>query len=495
MFKKSLIYPIIFAAVLIGGVSTYLSYRPVGDMDIRSKITASLGPAGEYIIELGDDGFYPQEITIRRGDVVSFVATRDGYFWPASNFHPIHTIYPEFDPKEPIEPSGKWNFRFNKIGEWGYHDHLAPYFTGKIIVTETDSSISISRDANCKDKQNSKECWQEQLISILYTEGVGATFDLLGKLYKQETKFPISCHSLAHNIGIAAYKLYLDDKDSVLAPKAAYCANGFYHGFMEGLLTATRNLKEAKEFCARVDEKLTSRAPDAALQCYHGIGHGAMDLVLIDGLVTNNERSLIAPALEFCEKASEDAKQLYRCTSGVFNGLANFYTRKEFGLTVRKDDPFWICHEQPEKYKESCYGNMNSAIFWLADRDFSKSARFVENLIEDKYAIPAIQYLAGSATITLAKSNPEGAVRACRALQLRLYLPCIRGFSHGFLEHGTPGFEYKDALDFCRSKSMLIQERETCFTYVLSNLNGWYSKNKAKEICNAIEKKYKQYCN
>ena len=90
----------------------------------------------EYIIELRDDGYLSKNLTIQKGDTVKFITTRDEYFWPASNLHPSHGIYPEFDPKEPIAAEESWSFRFDKAGNWRYHDHIAPYFTGVIEVAE-----------------------------------------------------------------------------------------------------------------------------------------------------------------------------------------------------------------------------------------------------------------------------------------------------------------------------------------------------------------------
>lgn len=93
-------------------------------------------PVDAHIVTLTDVGFTPNELTIRKGDSVAFKTTGADLFWPASNLHPSHLIYAAFDPQEPIPPNLVWTFRFDTIGEWQYHDHLAPYFTGVITVTE-----------------------------------------------------------------------------------------------------------------------------------------------------------------------------------------------------------------------------------------------------------------------------------------------------------------------------------------------------------------------
>lgn len=93
-------------------------------------------PAGSIVVTLSKDGYSPETLSVKVGDTVTFRSVDGELFWPASNLHPSHTIYPEFDPQEPIQPDSVWSFTFTKPGEWKYHDHLAPYFTGVITVTE-----------------------------------------------------------------------------------------------------------------------------------------------------------------------------------------------------------------------------------------------------------------------------------------------------------------------------------------------------------------------
>ncbi len=84
-------------------------------------------------IVMTDDGFSPSEVTIKEGDKVTFVNEGKNPHWPASNFHPTHGIYPEFDPLKGILPGDEWSFIL-KVGKWHFHDHLYPSFTGTIVV-------------------------------------------------------------------------------------------------------------------------------------------------------------------------------------------------------------------------------------------------------------------------------------------------------------------------------------------------------------------------
>lgn len=86
-------------------------------------------------IVLKESGFVPSEIMIAEGDIVEFSSTRGVSFWPASNLHPIHEIYPEFDSRSALEAEETWSFTFDKVGTWKFHDHLTSPLKGVIDVT------------------------------------------------------------------------------------------------------------------------------------------------------------------------------------------------------------------------------------------------------------------------------------------------------------------------------------------------------------------------
>ncbi|MCE9541468.1 hypothetical protein K8R03_02815 [Candidatus Kaiserbacteria bacterium] len=87
-------------------------------------------------VVLTDKGFEPNNVTIRVGGTVTFSTTNGRPFWPASDPHPNHTLYPAFDPLAPVAADATWQFRFDKIGRWGYHDHIRSYYTGTIHVVQ-----------------------------------------------------------------------------------------------------------------------------------------------------------------------------------------------------------------------------------------------------------------------------------------------------------------------------------------------------------------------
>ena len=81
-----------------------------------------------------DSSFEPTKISIKKGTTVTFVNKGEDDHWPASNIHPTHEIYPEFDPHKPILPGNSWSFTFDKKGIWRFHDHIFPQLTGAVTV-------------------------------------------------------------------------------------------------------------------------------------------------------------------------------------------------------------------------------------------------------------------------------------------------------------------------------------------------------------------------
>lgn len=129
MSKKSI--SILFLAILFLALSAYFFIaRNQSSKTVRSSV-----PKGQtHEVVLTENGFSPQEITIKPGDLLKFRTTMSEPFWPASDLHPTHGIYPEFDPLEPVDPDKAWTFQFQKSGKWKFHDHLQPVFRGVVIV-------------------------------------------------------------------------------------------------------------------------------------------------------------------------------------------------------------------------------------------------------------------------------------------------------------------------------------------------------------------------
>jgi plastocyanin len=90
--------------------------------------------AKTYEIIYTNSCYSPANRTIKKGDTIIFVNNSSRNMWPASDNHPSHTLYSEFDAKNDIAPGGAYSFTFTKTGVWGYHDHSKPNCEGTITV-------------------------------------------------------------------------------------------------------------------------------------------------------------------------------------------------------------------------------------------------------------------------------------------------------------------------------------------------------------------------
>jgi len=88
----------------------------------------------DVTVKITDSGFEPKDLNIKQCDTVEWVNETEEEKWPASDLHPTHEIYPQFDPREPIEHGKSWSFTFDQVGEWRYHDHLFSINRAKIVV-------------------------------------------------------------------------------------------------------------------------------------------------------------------------------------------------------------------------------------------------------------------------------------------------------------------------------------------------------------------------
>jgi plastocyanin len=90
--------------------------------------------------------FSPASVTIAQGGTITWTSTA-GNIWIASNPHPIHNGYdgttmqqhcaPGYTGAAPLDECASatsWSFVFNKVGTWGYHDHLNASVKGSVTV-------------------------------------------------------------------------------------------------------------------------------------------------------------------------------------------------------------------------------------------------------------------------------------------------------------------------------------------------------------------------
>jgi plastocyanin len=165
--NKTIIIIALVAIVLLGGYFLFFKGKfrqapsfpspsfeqPTTSPPIIEEQPTEEESAGEEMVNVvsyTDSGYSPSTIKIKKGETVTFKNESSRSMWPASAVHPSHRVYsgtsleehcPDtsgtaFDACKGYLPGENWSFRFDKVGNWRYHDHLNPSATGTIIVEE-----------------------------------------------------------------------------------------------------------------------------------------------------------------------------------------------------------------------------------------------------------------------------------------------------------------------------------------------------------------------
>ncbi len=80
------------------------------------------------------NNFNPPTIIVSKGTTVTWKVT-NGTVQVASDPHPSHTGLPGFESGE-LKAGDSYSFTFDKIGSFGYHNHLNPSAIGTVNVRE-----------------------------------------------------------------------------------------------------------------------------------------------------------------------------------------------------------------------------------------------------------------------------------------------------------------------------------------------------------------------
>lgn len=299
---------------------------------------------------INDEGFFPDKISISSGSTVSFVNQGERLHWPASNFHPTHTLYPEeggclgskFDACKGLKKGESYSFQFNILGIWPAHDHLSAGHVMTIEVVdakEAEGAESIKKyiyNQNTSPEDFRKLDYGEQLdfIKSMSAENPVAAWAYLKDAFIVDGRVMGNAHELSHIIGNTAYKNSGLSGIKICDETFAF---GCFHGVTEAML-----LKEGTKRIKSIEEECLKLYPPSISQdytgCIHGTGHG----------VFTWEGEDLGKALTDCDIISEPYRQY--CYDGVF--MENSGETDE-GV-ILSDNPWSLCSDLPERYHRNC---------------------------------------------------------------------------------------------------------------------------------------------
>lgn len=454
-------------------------------------------------IVLTDQGFEPDIIVVPVGTSVIFSTTTNEFFWPASENHPDHLVYPEFDSGAPIGPKQTWEFTFDKPGMWEYHNHLGSNYSsdvGLVVVQAADEPrfdpTSLYSVEYCKSVEPATQvrCWKRYFRWLTRTYGVKHAFEVLSHVYETYKPFVPTCNDVTHHIGGQAYGRYIGKLEEVLTPETVFCNAGFYHGFMEVFVSSTRDVSRAASFCEYIEERMGNLTILASHGCYHGIGHGIMETL---GVHTLGDWEQAAVLLEETDQiCSQFETRRYRsCVNGAFNATVVHMLTSTDAVERSEESPYWLCPLLDEEFlKKNCYEAMTPFVV-QAHSSFRDIIGTITPLVPDAYFDQALHNATqGWAYSVAAADNWSEEIAVCDGLPDARSSLCLDMFVKSLIDNGEPGAEYRNGLRFCGDSRLDDVQREHCEMTVAQYATEYYSHGDPGEVCSMMPEAVKQFC-
>ena len=443
----------------------------------------------KHTVRLTDNGFVPAELTIKKGDTVVFTTQLQEAFWPASNVHPSHTIYSDFDPRRPIEPQGSWSFTFTKEGQWKYHDHLNSRRTGSIIVGEVIQT-KVANDCLSLAGEEKIQCFDNTLEVLQKEKGIEAAFAYFVEIYHADPEVPAVCHGWTHRLGEIEYELYTKGREVTLRPEATFCSYGYFHGFINAMVEDTQSLQSAQAFCREAVEEQGDELRSMKSHCVHGIGHSITSLSLEAQKQPVDIIAVVDQGAPQCEALYGSSS--HACLDGMLHELYLTMVRGEYGLSTEEyensGDIFYYCHLLSGEIAESCYYESVALWPYFLGTDKGKVIEYLRahpsNLLEKS---PRILHALGRSFIEtdIKTGSFESSALACTSLPEHLQEGCEEGLALGFATYGEPNNMHETAFAFCRDQ-YAGAERISCLGNMIDALQFSYTESQLQNACGTL---------
>lgn len=304
----------------------------------------NVAPVSNFDFEIlyTNEGFVPNFLEIPLGSRVAFRNTASIPLSVASDPHPTHTDYPEFDAKGDFVSGQVYIFTFQKTGAFSFHNHEKSIDRGIVRVIDAANPV-----ADVDKTVAGQRAVRDKLLSVFDPKDPNSIFEVVDVI-QADPVLSRNCHDIAHDLGHRAYELYgfseamtFNNPHHVKHALVQYiCAGGYMHGILEELSLHEPDFKTKPDIiCDMVPEE------DRA-SCFHGIGHVFM---LAD------ERDATASIAD-CRKVEQTA-DMYRCFEGVrmeqFWGNTAHVGTNTLGWDLEK--PLEPCIGIAEDEKPTCF--------------------------------------------------------------------------------------------------------------------------------------------
>lgn len=451
------------------------------------------------IIEMTPEGFSPDPVTVDENVTIIFVNKDTIDRWPASNVHPTHELYPEFDPKQSIKPGESWTFKPKNVGEWKYHDHNLPHKRGMIIVVAEGDSENMkqsfftsqiapsvipssnleSKKENIKDmvwnffkqiggkfkslfnrgdvkgssldpnyqplsadefKKLSYDQQAKNLETLANNLGGQKTWVYIKEVYDGESGASGNIHDLAH---LSGSLMYQKDGFSGLGNCSANFAFGCYHGFLDKAFAKDlSHLNEAEDACSKLGPE--NSGPVAS--CIHGIGHGVASF---------HSTKDLKEALGSCRKLDSGREF---CFDGVFME----FVRSASTDFYKANDPLYPCNDLEKDYAYAysfaCGRNQPSLLMGRFNKGFDE----VISVCRASDSKPIKNGCFDSLGFSLAAQSVDQIIISCQKISDGEYIQrCIKSAAGEMVFQEVLGWE-ENSKRVCQNSA----ESQECLDYI-----------------------------
>ncbi len=438
-----------------------------------------------YDVVLGKDGYKPSVINIKNGDVIKFTTTLNAPFWPASDPHPSHILYPEFDPQKGIKNTDSWTIKLKRVGSWEYHDHLNPNFRGTINIVETNPILKIGEAwsnlykfkvqkhdqkfldniaASCIKTQGNRgeflNCWYTFFSEITKDFGVNEAIGILKSLSDRQMITFSDCHLYADQIGTDAYWQYVSGRKFTINQDFSICSDGFYHGFMSEHVSHGKDIKASQELC----NSISGLDKDSLRNCYIGMGNGLTFYYW--EIFDLDQKKIINAAIGECKKLTVSIDD---CVFGAYSGIDHLYDGLHGSdIKVNLSDPFFLCRLQTiVKYQTYCYERVIPSLSLGLDFDPSKINHWFNKIPSSEARTEAVRRYAINLSEREAYKHSDykedlsalpSLLSKCKSLSVGFVKDCEWGIFYNLFYQGVNVWKIR-----CDEDYLNINEKSICF--------------------------------
>lgn len=341
-------------------------------------------------------------------------------------------------------------------------------FTGIQIY---NSQIGPGAIENCKKQttESVNDCYSKLILNVFNSRGLNAALDQVAKIAGTDKTFAETCHQTMHDLGVAEYKVYQKTGKITPSDKFSYCNYGFYHSFMEAMVTSTGGVESAKQFC----DKLGTF--NMISNCYHGIGHGLSS----EPETTGNAFEMSLPGLKVCRELPEDHGYRKSCQTGVFNSIVILYDNPKYKL-IKPDNAYTLCLNKSytQGEKSACYLEMATLSIELRGGDLNKEFDEAKIVGPDDLG----EVLQDLALYSVPGHSAQEILDVCVAKAADYMVNCVPGVAYGLKVYGDLGKEYQPVIDYYRNNNMSESEKKLFLeTALKADVN---SPEEQRAVCN-----------